>query len=468
MTFRSVIICLFLAMLGSCVDEAKEVPLALHPENPHYFLYRGKPTVLITSAEHYGAVLNLDFDYAAYLQALADDSLNLTRVFSGSYVEPAGSFNIEKNSLAPLKDRFICPWARSETPGYPNGGNKFDLTKWDDQYFSRLKDFMDEANKRNIIVEFTLFCPFYGEEQWRLSPMNATNNINGVGPADRTNVYTLDRSNGLLNVQDELVRKIVTELKSYPNLIYEICNEPYFGGVTKEWQHHIATLVQETEKDFSYQHLISQNIANGSQKINDPHEGISVFNFHYATPPVTVGMNYALNKVIGDNETGFNGNADSTYRKEGWAFILAGGGLYNNLDYSFTAEHERGTFSYPPKQPGGGSATLRKQLSYLQSFISSFHFVRMRPDTTTITNRSDFKTIQALSEPGQQYAIYIFQKGPLELDLSIPQGTYVVEYVNPVTGESEVRTDVTSDGHLRLTTPALPEDVGIKISHAKL
>lgn len=166
--------------------------------------------------------------------------------------------------------------------------------------------------------------------------------------------------------------------------------------------------------------------------------------------------------------TGFNGNADSTYRKEGWAFILAGGGLYNNLDYSFTAEHERGTFSYPPKQPGGGSATLRKQLSYLQSFISSFHFVRMRPDTTTITNRSDFKTIQALSEPGQQYAIYIFQKGPLELDLSIPQGTYVVEYVNPVTGESEVRTDVTSDGHLRLTTPALPEDVGIKISHAKL
>ena len=37
-------------------------PLALLPANPHYFVYRGKPTVLVTSGEHYGAVLNGKFD----------------------------------------------------------------------------------------------------------------------------------------------------------------------------------------------------------------------------------------------------------------------------------------------------------------------------------------------------------------------------------------------------------------------
>ena len=42
-------------------------PITLHPQNPHYFLYKDKPTVLITSGEHYGAVLNLDFDYVKYL-----------------------------------------------------------------------------------------------------------------------------------------------------------------------------------------------------------------------------------------------------------------------------------------------------------------------------------------------------------------------------------------------------------------
>jgi hypothetical protein len=59
--------------------------IRLHPDNPHYFLWRGRPTVLITSGEHYGAVINLDFDYRRYLDTLAAGGLNYTRVFSGAY-----------------------------------------------------------------------------------------------------------------------------------------------------------------------------------------------------------------------------------------------------------------------------------------------------------------------------------------------------------------------------------------------
>ena len=47
--------------------------LALHPRNPRYFVYRGQPTVLVGSGEHYGAVLNPDFDYRTYLATLAAD-----------------------------------------------------------------------------------------------------------------------------------------------------------------------------------------------------------------------------------------------------------------------------------------------------------------------------------------------------------------------------------------------------------
>jgi len=38
-------------------------PLKLHPANPHYCLFNGQATILITSTEYYGAVVNLDFDY---------------------------------------------------------------------------------------------------------------------------------------------------------------------------------------------------------------------------------------------------------------------------------------------------------------------------------------------------------------------------------------------------------------------
>ncbi|MEO8353635.1 MAG: hypothetical protein ABI680_18055, partial [Chthoniobacteraceae bacterium] len=82
-------------------------PLALHPDNPHYFIFNDRPTVLVTSAEHYGAVLNLDFDYAKYLETLAGDGLNLTRTFTGAYVEPEGAFKIAQNTLAPEPERSV-------------------------------------------------------------------------------------------------------------------------------------------------------------------------------------------------------------------------------------------------------------------------------------------------------------------------------------------------------------------------
>ena len=445
----------------------RQQPITLHSDNPHYFEYRGKPAVLITSAEHYGAVINLDFDYIPYLETLAADRLNLTRVFSGAYVEPVGAFRIEQNTLAPASGRFICPWGRSETAGYANGGNKFDLAQWDNEYFKRLRDFMREADKRDIIVEFTLFCPFYGDHQWKISPMNPVNNVNGLGPEDRTHVYTLDKSAGLLTVQEDLVRKIVSELKEFDNLIYEICNEPYFGGVTMEWQHHIADIIREAEKDVKHPHLISQNIANGSAVIEHPHPAVSVFNFHYATPPVAVARNYGLNKVIGDNETGFKGNADSTYRKEGWQFLMAGGALYNSLDYSFTANHEDGTFRYPDTQPGGGSAALRKQLAHLQQFMSKLDFVRMKPDSTSLITLPSRRHTWMLSEPGKQYAIYIFGKGPFDLTLTAPDGDYEIEFTDPVSGNMESSRATSSGENLTITTPAYNEDVAVSITRVQ-
>ncbi len=67
--------------------------IRLHTENPHYFYYKDKPTILITSAEHYGAVVNTEFDYVTYLNELESKGLNLTRTFTGSYVEPPKAFN---------------------------------------------------------------------------------------------------------------------------------------------------------------------------------------------------------------------------------------------------------------------------------------------------------------------------------------------------------------------------------------
>ena len=221
---------------------ASAQPLRLHPDNPHYFLFAGRPTVLVTSGEHYGAVLNRDFDYARYLDTLRADHLNLTRTFSGSYREVAGNFAIASNTLAPAAGKFLAPWLQRD--------GKFDLTQWDDAYFARLKDFVAYAGRSGVIVEFVLFCPLYEDSMWSVSPMNVRNNVNGIGDVARTDVLALKDAR-LTEVQDNMVRKIVSELRDFDNLYYEICNEPYFQGVTLAWQEHISKVIAETESGFA-------------------------------------------------------------------------------------------------------------------------------------------------------------------------------------------------------------------------
>ncbi len=441
---------------------AASAPLALHPDNPHYFVFRGKPTVIVGSGEHYGAVLNLDFDYARYFSELARCKLNHTRTFSGVYCEPQGAFTIARNTLAPGPNRYITPWARSDRPGYANGGNRFDLGRWDAAYFARLKDFMREASRHGVIVEMNLFCPFYEEAMWRLSPMNAANNINGVGDVKRTDVYTLDRNGGLLPYHEAVTRKIVTELNGFDNLYYEVCNEPYFGGVTMEWQHRIVDVIKETERALPNKHLISLNIANGSATVEKPHPGVSILNFHYASPPDAVAANYHLNRPIGDNETGFKGTGDTHYRMEAWEFILAGGALFSHLDYSFVAGHEDGSFAYPPKQPGGGNRGFREQMRVLREFIQGFRFVRMRPDSETAAAVPNGARVRILSESGKQYAAYVFGKASGDLKLRLPKGRYEVVWLDTLTGRrlEAVKLDH-QGGEASIGLPTYNEDIAL-------
>jgi hypothetical protein len=457
-----------IVLLFATAALAQTPPLSLHPDNPHYLLFRGKPTILVGSTEHYGAVMNLDFDYNKYLDELVAKNLNLTRTFSGTYHEVPGSFKITDNTLAPR--RYAGPWARSDTPGAADGGDKFDLAKWNDAYFARLKDFVSQASKRGVVVEYVLFCPFYNEDLWTVNPMKAANNVNHVGQCDRTDVYTMKQPQ-LLAFQDAFVRKAVAELCEFDNVYFEICNEPYFGGVTLEWQAHIAATIADAEKDLPRKHLIAQNIANKGKKIENPNPLVSIFNFHYATPPQTVYDNYNLKAAFADDETGFRGKDDWLYRTEAWDFFLAGGAIYDNLDYSFTAAHPSGDFR-DYKSPGGGSPELRSQLRIMRAFLEGFDLVHMKPDNTVIA-ASHFtgppagkmaNSARALVQSGKAYAIYVLGGSKVELNLNLPAGAYKAQWLNTQTGKIDQAEDFQhAGGGRRLVSPAYDKDIALRI-----
>jgi hypothetical protein len=454
----------FLWLLGLC-GAAFPQTLALYPQNPHYFILKGRPAVLVTSGEHYGAVLNTAFDYRKYLDTLRKDHLNLTRTFSGSYREVPGNFKITKNTLAPEAGKFIAPWAQRD--------GKFDLTKWDENYFTRLKDFVSYAGRNGVVVELVLFCPLYEDSMWSVSPMNAKNNVNGIGDVPRTEVLAM-KDERLTAVQDAMVRKIVTELRSFDNLYYEICNEPYFGGVTLPWQEHISKVIAEAEAGSGRKHLIAQNWANGSKVIDAPNPLVGLFNFHYSRPPGSVGMNWKLDRAIGNNETGFDGPSDAIYRVQGWDFLMAGGALYNNLDYSFVAGQEDGTFAPPEATPGGGSATLRRQLGYLRAFFDAIPFGQMKPATV---QGPEGASVRGLELPGKVYAVYMHhgrvvkdgkpryqvdgEAASREVILTVVSGNYEARWRDPRSGKDIKLDKATAGSELRLTSPVYAEDIAL-------
>ena len=467
-TAALVAIAALLLLPAKAQAQAREMPPArpqtirLHPANPHYFLFRGKAVALITSGEHYGAVLNKDFDYRRYLDALQADGLNYTRLFAGSYVEvPAKSFGILHNDLAPEPGRFLAPWVRSDTPGYAGGGNKFDLEKWDEEFFTRYRDFLAEAAKRGIVVEVTLFSAHYGEAQWQMTALNPANNINTTDAIDWKQLNTLKNGN-ILQHQETYTRKIVREANTFDNVIFEIQNEPWSDRpvladvinpylrqpardtypnsvdfpdeLAMAWQARVSQWITTEESALPNHHLVAQNYSNFRASIRKLLPGVDVVNFHYAYPDAFT-LNYGLGKPIAYDETGFLGRDDDAYRRQAWNFMLSGGSAFDSLDYSFTVGHEDGSYS-EQNGPGGGSAVLRHQLQILSQFLQSFSLVALQPDTRTVKHAAGV-TARVLSSVGKEYAVYLDGNGPAELTLELPPGNYSAEWLNVATGKIE-------------------------------
>jgi hypothetical protein len=473
---------------------AKPQTIRLHPLNPHYFLFRGKTVALITSGEHYGAVLNKDFDYHRYLATLESDGLNYTRLFTGTYVEvPAKSFGILHNDLAPNPGRFLAPWTRSTTPGYAGGGNKFDLEKWDPEYLARFREFLSEAAKRGIVVEVTLFSSHYDEAQWRLSPLNPANNVNGTQAIDWKKLHTPENSN-ILAYQERYTRKLVGESNAFDNVIFEIQNEPwsdrpvltdvinpYLRPPARDnfpnsvdlpdersmvWQAKVAEWITQEESALPNRHLIAQNYSNFRLPARKLLPGVDVLNFHYADPEAVL-LNYGLGKAISYDETGFLGRDDDAYRRQAWNFMLSGGSAFDALDYSFTVGHEDGSYA-EPNGPGGGSPALRRQLRILKEFLESFSLLDLRLDTRTV-KRAAGVTPRLLSNPRKEYAIFLDGDGPTEVTLELPSGQYSCEWLNTKTGAIEQMEKFNHKGGNKiLISPGFQNGIALRLKRAAM
>ena len=207
----------------------------------------------------------------------------------------------------------------------------------------------------------------------------------------------------------------------------------------------MTAIVADAEKDFVNKHLISNNVQNFKKLVPEPRPYVSIYNFHYAEPPVTVPLNYHLNMPLGDNETGFRGIEGTIYRIEAWRFLMAGGALFNHLDYSFTTENEDGTNVVQKGEPGGGSKELREQFKILAGFMKSLDFINMKPlDKDAVKSLSENTSIEGLVEGGRKWALYLSVKDTVStssvFEINLPAGSYNLIWTDTKTGSETSET----------------------------
>jgi hypothetical protein len=477
-------------------------PVSVCKANPHYFFYKEKPLVLITSDQHYGAVIDLDFDYRKFLNYLANNEMNLTRIYPGAMFETPDKY-LEGNPLGPLAGRQLLPWAKSGQTGANSllaetgkPSFKYDLDRWNPEYFNRLKAFVELARKKDIIVELAFFNGMY-EVCWPLMAMYHENNIQGVGKYEVKDCglftsFTLQNQD-VIRYQKAYIEKLTTELNEFDNVIFDICDEPSLQGrpdgsciflpdsTVVLWIKAMKDAFLETEKKLPKKHILGQTVQSLSPDFSAESWCEWLPTEYITSAQKALDINFKSNKPLMNVESNYFGisltknpyDADAV-RLEGWWFMLSGGAGNINLN----GEYYRG-------QETGGPITQKQivpQRKVLKEFMNSLDLINLSPFTGFSGLHSD-AICKSIAQPGEQYAFYLFHGAPEsewgshftakpgnyqeKLSISaVPEGTYMVDWIDPVSGKVIQSEKINSNGKdLALKTPNYSLDIALRISN---
>jgi len=188
-------------------------------KNPWRWAYKGKPVLLLGGSK--------------------DDNLFQIPDLVGHLDEmQAVGANYIRNTMSDRRDKGfeVYPFKR-----LANG--KYDLNRWNPEYWRRVDRLLEETFRRDIIVQIELWDRFdYSRDHWETHPYNPKNNINYTyaesgfaphyprhpGANDQPFFFTTPRQRNnkvVFPYQKRFVDELLRRALLYPNVLYCIDNE---------------------------------------------------------------------------------------------------------------------------------------------------------------------------------------------------------------------------------------------------
>jgi hypothetical protein len=368
------------------------------------------------------------FDFETYLKFLAAHNHNFIRLWVAEQADWA--------PFRPYHYRYVpLPYSRPGPGDALDGKLKFDLTKYDQSYFDRLRGRIIEAAKQGIYVSVMLFDGFSverkslndWEDPWRGHPYNGDNNINGVngGPVadgDGTSFHTLVDPT-IIRYQEDYVRKAVDTVNDLDNVLFEICNE--CNKISTEWQYHMINFIKAYEATKSKQHPVGMTVTypGGANDVvfASPADWVSINQQggYGSDPPPADGTKVIIADT--DHIWGIGGD-----RKWVWKSFLRG------LNPILMDPYDN-SWMFPPRPPSEEPRweNLRLNMGYASTYAN-------RMDLSVMMPRGDLASsgfcLVGFEGSSGTYLVYLPNGGTTTVDLMGAATEMSVEWLDPKTG----------------------------------
>ena len=228
-------------------------------ENPRYWQYKGEPVLLLGGTDD-------DNLFQWHIEALREQ-LDLLASVGGNYVRNTMSDRpLEPETEPHLLDKLENIYAFLQLD---NG--KYDLNRWNEEYFNRFRRFLNETAQRDIIVQIELwdghdFIDHGDRLGWKNHPFNPVNNINYTaeettlpeewGISYRERIHPLHLTVPGLNDDSIVCRyvqafigKVLSVSLDYDHVIYTVQNESWSPDYwSRYWAKFVHDLAEERGK----------------------------------------------------------------------------------------------------------------------------------------------------------------------------------------------------------------------------
>src|SRR5262245_46056651 len=220
-------------------------PLRASTNHPNYFTDGNGRAVHLTGSHTWNDFQDWGtddspqpFDFGAYVKMLVAHHHNFTLLWQTELPVFGGLPTRASDS----PDFFVTPqpWLRTGPGNASDGKLKFDLAKFNQAYFDRLRSRVQQLHAAGIYAGVYLFS---GEWllRFRFSgdgyPLTGSNNVNGVDDGGGTGSATMSAPNAITDIQDAFVRKLIDTLNDLPNVLWIVSQEapPH----SEWWNNHL-------------------------------------------------------------------------------------------------------------------------------------------------------------------------------------------------------------------------------------